>query len=149
MPEDLINIPLLGMSIYCADNQIFNLIPTDYDPHFGLGGIILQQTSIGDDPRPAHIDENNWEFIKDKKIVEYEIFENTYQIGGEKIVIPFGIKLEFENKMMLYVLNIGIESYSESEHKYEFARGGEDLTIFFDDKIIKEYGILSDSITKL
>ena len=139
LPLNVQHVPLLGIRIETQTGICLNIIGTDYSPYYGLGGIDALINDKLENPRPKNIDKSVYVDYRNAKIISYSIYETVYQVDFDNIKVPFGIRLNFENELSLFIVNMGIESYDAENKILEFSHGGDDLTILFNEAAAIQY----------
>lgn len=144
LADDLVEVPLLGILLHTSSDHFFNIISSDYYPYYGLGGVRVFQNEFFREPRgrPGHILESSWNKYTSRKIIKAEIVESFYTKANQRIIVPFGLKLTFEEGEVLHIMNLTIEDFIPDEYRYVFSRGGEELVIFFSSQSFEKHEIL-------
>ena len=136
-------IPTSAILIETDSGKFISVISTDYAPYYGyLSGIDISVDIKKSYNRPSHITENAWSAFSNRRILEVAIIESSTVVDNNRIVLPFGLKLKFEEENTLYIFDLGIEDYIEEEGLYELRVGGA-LTIFFNEEAVKGHSVLS------
>jgi hypothetical protein len=140
---DLQNIPMSGVKLVFNFNYVSNIIESNYLPFGNFGGLDINQTERNEIYRPNQIKTIQNKKFFNKEFLKYRIINNLFIINGKEHNVPFGIEFIFEDNLKFWIYNIGIESYSSKNMKYEFSIANGEFTIFYNEKYLFEYSILN------
>jgi len=105
-----------GVLLEIDNKYYFSITSFDYEPNLGYNGLIFFNNPLGNRSQsPNHLNDHKWKKVLSQKISKFGIIENSYLNNDSKIVIPFGLKFEFENQEKLYIINSCIEKYDKQK----------------------------------